>query len=220
MNFLGINDNTAWCYLGADEIARAVNLNLWTTGVPDHDSSYYGTVSLRLRTLNDGTLWKLGDIIHSTPTSTAQPLADYDLLYSDQSYFDYYMRNRNRETVVFVGSNAGMLHAFTGWVYDGDTFKNPYDVKDYFKYRSDNSAGNVDIGKELWAFIPQCLLPHLKWLADKNYSHVNYIDLRPRVFDARIFTPSSTAPQRLGLGFGMRNGFCSGHGNTRQPEPP
>ena len=38
------------------------------------------------------------------------------------------MKNRNRETVVFVGANDGMLHAFTGWVYDGDTFKNPYDI--------------------------------------------------------------------------------------------
>ncbi len=211
MNFLGVSNDTVWSYLGADETARAVNLMKWTAGYPDTDSSYYGTVSLRNRTLNDGTLWKLGDIIHSTPTSMAQPLGDYDLLYNDASYYDYYMNNRDRETVVFVGSNDGMLHAFTGWLYSGDQFKNPYDVSGYFATHSDTTAGNVDIGSELWAYIPQNILPHLKWLARKDYTHVNTIDLRPRVFDAKIFTPSVTHPNGWGTvlvcGFGFAGGM-------------
>ena len=73
--------------------------------------------------MDDGRLWKLGDIIHSTPTSVAQPLADYDLLYNDASYYEYYMKQRGRETAVYVGSNTGMLHAFTGWVYNNDRLR-------------------------------------------------------------------------------------------------
>jgi type IV pilus assembly protein PilY1 len=210
LNYLGINDDATWSYLGESEWPRGFNLMQWISGLPDHDSSYYGTVNLRLRTLNDGRLWKLGDIIHSTPTSMAQPLADYDLLYSDQSYYDFYIKNRNRETVVFVGSNAGMLHAFTGWVYQEDTFVSPYEVDGYFTDHSDATENDVDIGDELWAYIPQSVLPHLKWLADPNYSHVNFIDLRPRIFDAKIFEPSDLHPNGWGSVLVCGLGFAAG----------
>lgn len=223
MNFLGINDNTEWAYLGAGgEIERAVNLLLWTSGVPDSDGQYYGTPNLRRRTMDDGRLWKLGDIIHSTPTSVAQPLADYDLLYNDASYYTYYMKNRSRETAVYVGSNAGMLHCFTGWVYNNDRFVNPYDVPGYFTSHTDTTAGNVEIGSELWAFIPKSLLPHLKWLADPDYTHVNYIDLRPRVFDAKIFTPSARNPNGWGTVLVCGLGFAGGMQipcNPNHPDP-
>jgi len=209
INLLGVNSAT-WDYLGVDEVSRAVNINLWMSGVPHQDSSYYGTVELRNRTLDDGTLWKLGDIIHSTPTSMAQPLSDYDLLYSDQSYYEYYMKNRDRETVVFVGSNDGMLHAFTGWVYDGNKFVDPYDLPGYFTNHTDNLGGGDDIGNELWAYIPQAVLPHLKWLANTEYTHVNYVDLRPRVFDAKIFTPSATHPNGWGTVLVCGLGFAGG----------
>lgn len=39
----------------------------------------------------------------------------------------------------------------------------------------------------LWAYVPMNLLPHLKWLKDNNYSHVYYVDGKPRIFDAKIF---------------------------------
>ncbi len=42
------------------------------------------------------------------------------------------------------------------------------------------------IGDELWAYIPQTLLPHLKFLADPEYAHSYYVDLKPKVFDAQI----------------------------------
>ena len=213
INFFGVNDNTKWAYLGKDsEIQRAINLMKWTTGVPDSAGQYNGTVNLRRRTMDDGRLWKLGDIIQSTPTSVAQPLADYDLLYNDQSYYDYYIKNRNRETAVYVGSNDGMLHAFTGWAYSNDRFVNPNELPGYFTQHTDTlEAGNVAIGTELWAFIPQNLLPHLKWLANPLYTHVNFVDLRPRVFDAKIFTPSARHPNGWGTvlvcGFGFAGGM-------------
>jgi type IV pilus assembly protein PilY1 len=45
----------------------------------------------------------------------------------------------------------------------------------------------VALGGEKWAFIPQELLPHLRWLAQPDYTHVYYVDLKPRVVDVRIF---------------------------------
>ncbi|MBW1801995.1 MAG: hypothetical protein JRJ85_14840, partial [Deltaproteobacteria bacterium] len=47
------------------------------------------------------------------------------------------------------------------------------------------------IGDEIWAYIPQTLLPHLKWLPSTDYTHVYYVDLKPKIFDAKIL-PDNT----------------------------
>jgi len=44
----------------------------------------------------------------------------------------------------------------------------------------------------MWEFIPQNLLPHLKWLTSTSYNHVYYVDLKPYIFDAKIFDPADT----------------------------
>src|SRR3989449_9727711 len=53
-----------------------------------------------------------------------------------------------------------------------------------------SSSGCLPRGAELWAFVPQELLPHLKWSAAQDYTHVAYMDLKPKVTDARIFCDS------------------------------
>jgi type IV pilus assembly protein PilY1 len=96
--------------------------------------------------------------------------------------------------VVYAGANDGMLHAFNGGVFNSATH---------------NYAGTgYTLGQELFAFIPQSLLPHLKWLTDLNYTHVYYVDLKPKVTDARIFTADATHPDGWGtvLIGGMRFG--------------
>ena len=52
------------------------------------------------------------------------------------------------------------------------------------------------------------LLPHLKWLTSPDYTHVYYVDGKPRVFDAKIFTDDATHPGGWGtvLVVGMRLG--------------
>src|SRR5207244_9033772 len=40
----------------------------------------------------------------------------------------------------------------------------------------------------------QDLLPQLRWLTVPNYDHVYYVDLTPKVTDARIFTPDADHP--------------------------
>jgi type IV pilus assembly protein PilY1 len=49
------------------------------------------------------------------------------------------------------------------------------------------------LGTERWAYIPQDLLPQLRWLTKTNYSHVYYVDLKPKVTEARIFDPNDPA---------------------------
>lgn len=118
------------------------------------------TAGYRERTMSSGGTdyeWKLGDIVSSTPTVVAAPAEAYNLLYKDQSFKTFFSNNKNRNEVVYVGANDGMLHAF-----------------------------DITTGDELWAYIPFNLLPHLKWLADPDYTHVNYVDLKAKVSDVKI----------------------------------
>ncbi|MBW2302213.1 MAG: hypothetical protein JRF57_00720 [Deltaproteobacteria bacterium] len=173
--YLGVKDFSAWNYLGWYHDDRAKTLIEYIRG---KDTGLSGTTTLqvRSRTLN-GNVWKLGDIVHSTPVSIAKPPDNYHIIYADESYMDYLSGVSNRETVVYVGANDGMLHAFTSWCYSGTS-------KQYTKPSAAPSGEHI--GEELWAYIPQALLPHLKWLPKEDYSHVYYVDLKPKIFDAKI----------------------------------
>ena len=178
--FLGVKDLTAWEYLGPTHDNRVDNLVQFVRG---NDTGFAGYTSMRKRTMEvNGVdqVWKLGDIVYSTPVAIAYPPDNFGLIYSDESYQQFYTYHKfrnDRETMVYVGANDGMLHAFTSWKYDAAsrTFSNPgFDITEA-------------IGTELWAYIPQALLPHLKWLPRQDYTHVYYVDQKPKIADARIF---------------------------------
>lgn len=80
------------------------------------------------------------------------------------------------KSVIFVGANDGQLHAFR----DAD-------------------------GEELWSFIPDILLPDLKYLRDGSHSY--FVDMTPTVF---IFDKNQNgiieAGDRVLLMFGLRRG--------------
>lgn len=173
--YLGVQDHTTWNYLGYTHEDRVKNLIRFIRG---DEGSYTGTDTLNVRSRTvDGKVWKLGDIVHSTPVTISAPPDNYDIIYADESYGNYRTAMAGRETMVYVGANDGMLHAFTSWVYDRTT-------KQYTKPSS--APGGECIGDELWAYIPQSLLPHLKWLPKNDYTHVYYVDLKPKMFDAKI----------------------------------
>jgi type IV pilus assembly protein PilY1 len=182
-------------YLGATKPDRVANLINYHRG---SDSGFVSTTSLRNRTLNSET-WRLGDIVHSTPTPVGRPVDNYDIIYSDDTYADFYLYHKNRETVIYTGANDGMLHAFLAGTFnpgapvtgDGASF-----TVDPVKYGS----LSLGPGDEIWAYIPQSLLPHLKWLADPGYmegNHVYYVDQKPRIFDARIYEGASDSAHPL-----------------------
>lgn len=100
---------------------------------------------------------RLGDIYHSSPAVVGPPSEDL----ADESFNIF--RNdpvvAERPTVLYVGTNDGVLHAFA-------TENARYD---------DGSGTVVDVsaGEELWGFVPPFLLPKLKgamssrqWMVD------------------------------------------------------
>jgi len=135
---------------------------------------------VRSRT-HQGTTWRLGDIVYSSPAAVGRPAENYHLIYNDRSYEKFLKQYLHRRQVIYVGANDGMLHAFNGgfWNHGTRTFDKAHEGRTEF-----------ELGQELWAYVPFNLLPHLNWLMHPDYGaslHVAYMDLTPRVFDARIF---------------------------------
>jgi len=153
--------------------------------------------------------WRLGDIVYSTPTVVAAPSEDFDLLYKDTSYIDFYRKYRNRRIVIYAGGNDGMLHAFNAGFYSS---RHKKFCLDWNSSLTDPCLDTGrDLGTELWAYVPYNLLPHLYWLTDAAYTseyHVNYVDLKPRIFDAKIFAADTDHPNGWGtvMVVGMRFG--------------
>ena len=127
----------------------------------------------------------LGDIVHSSPVAVAAPAEAYDLLANDATYTNFRRRWAQRRQVVYVGANDGMLHAFNAGFY------NPASDSFTTASASDPNAAARALGEEIWAYVPRALHPHLKWLADPNYTHGYYVDAPPRVFDVKAFDTDS-----------------------------
>lgn len=108
--------------------------------------------------LGDGRDWKLGDINHSSPQVLEPPSGDPEIMGSGYASFKESYKNRQR--VVFVGANDGMLHCF--------------------------DAATLD---ELWAFIPHNLLYKLKRMRIKDpdcgyyLNHEFFVDGTPAIQD-------------------------------------
>ncbi|MBN2493540.1 MAG: hypothetical protein JXR96_03020 [Deltaproteobacteria bacterium] len=98
----------------------------------------------------------LGDIFHSSPVAVPRPTS----LGIDYKYEAYFLNNLMRPTMVYVGSNDGMLHAFVG--------EDPNDPKIY------------EEGEELWAFVPTNLLATIQ---EVRRSHEFFVDATPVVRD-------------------------------------
>ncbi|MBJ6749003.1 Ig-like domain-containing protein [Geomonas anaerohicana] len=146
----------------------------------------------RSRTVNIGGttgVWRLGDIVASTPRlQSTLKLNAYNVAapsgYGDTSYGDdrakagfiYSSAYANRG-MVYVGANDGMLHAFK------------------LGNLSVNSSGDLratlsgsDLGEEQWAFIPRNALPYLTYYADPAYAHLYYVDGATTINDVSIGT--------------------------------
>lgn len=151
-------------------------------------------------------IWKLGDIIYSSPSFMGRPTERYNSLYGDDSYNQFYLADSSRRNLVFVGANDGMLHAFNAGRFMG---LNEGDTVGYLDWMGH------DPGAEEWAYVPYNLLPHLKWLKDPHYTHNTYVDLKAKVTDAKIFTPDGTHHQ--GWGTVLVGGMRLGGGRIRNP---
>ena len=74
-----------------------------------------------------------------------------------------------------------MLHAFNGGFYNST--RKGFDLEH-------SGESEYPLGMEVWAYVPYNLLPHLLWMTESEYGsqlHVSYMDLKPRIFDAKVF---------------------------------
>ncbi len=188
---------------GVSTTAEVNNIIKWIRGEDQ--------AGMRNRTLTydhdgDGTestfTWRLGDVIHSTPTTVASPSEGYHLLYKDTSYGNFVSHYQKRRHMVYFGGNDGMLHAVNAGFFNADSNK--------VMKTPDGTSEDLapELGAELWAYVPYNLLAHLKCLTSTTYSHKYYVDLRPRLFDVKIFTADTDHPGGWGtiLVGGMRFG--------------
>lgn len=107
---------------------------------------------------------KLGDFFGSEPVVVgnqgrylegfSNKLENTDVDNPENAYSTFLDSIKSRKTMVYVGGNAGMLHAF-----------------------------NAETGVEEFAFVPTPVFPFLNKLTGKNYTHQYYVDGTPVVAD-------------------------------------
>jgi type IV pilus assembly protein PilY1 len=185
-------------YLQTANDTDTQNLISYVTGV-DITSTYPGsspakpyrsrTVSIDVNSNNaidsgETNVWKLGDIVTSTPR--VQPdvrLNTYHFAppqgYNDTTYSTFVSTTdyKNRGTV-YTGANDGMLHAFRlGKLRQTWTHQAPTQIA---------RLSGSGLGNEDWAFIPMNALPYLQYLGNPNYGHLYYVDLPVTLVDASL----------------------------------
>ncbi|HTP52584.1 MAG TPA: hypothetical protein VMK42_17995 [Anaeromyxobacteraceae bacterium] len=114
--------------------------------------------------------------IHSPsfyPNQTSNPAKYSACQPNSDAYEMYRYTNRNREQIVLVGANDGMLHAFDAGAPITSQAADSYCDHPY-------STGT---GQELWAFIPPDLLPRLK---DLLFAHQYTVDGNVMVRDVWV----------------------------------
>lgn len=118
---------------------------------------------------NEGSTFRkrnsvLGDIVSSKPVTVrgARYLTGHAnrIEGADKKYEDFFTANKNRQPMVYVGANDGMLHGF-----------------------------NADTGDEKFAFVPTAVFQHLNALTGTGYgeaTHRFFVDGSPVVADVFI----------------------------------
>jgi type IV pilus assembly protein PilY1 len=137
---------------------------------------------------------RLGDIYHSSPVVVSPPQEDLP----DESFNLFRQRPEvaNRPTVVYVGTNDGILHAFVA-----------NDVSITAGPHASGGALDLEAGTELWGFVPPMLLSKLK---SARASHQWMVDGTPVVKDVFLKRLPGQAPSgeiyRTVLVVGLRGG--------------
>ncbi|MCL2761125.1 MAG: hypothetical protein FWD70_05715 [Desulfuromonadales bacterium] len=187
---------TLYQYLNVSSAANAQTLINWVNGI-DQTGLKNRTVDIKNSSTGviSTNVWKLGDLISSTPVvESVLPLNDYYLPteaqapsnavaygYGDKTYntFTSTPSYANRG-MVYIGGNDGMIHAFnTGQL----------STKAVGATQAWISGSNL--GREVWAFIPENALPYLQYVADPTTPHQYTVD-GPLILTDASTNPSST----------------------------
>lgn len=87
------------------------------------------------------------------------------------NYATFYENYKDRTPVVYVGANDGMLHAF-----------------------------KASTGKELFAYVPNAIIPKLNLLTDSAYSHESYVDGQISIVEAQFGSGAAASWKTVLLG--------------------
>jgi type IV pilus assembly protein PilY1 len=124
----------------------------------------------------------LGAVVNSGAAVVAAPAAAYTNrsfpggpeASAAQKYAQFRAANRNRDRVIYVGANDGMLHAFDAGsgITGFDAFGNP--------------LVDLGTGRELWAYVPREVAPNLSRMTNSTFEFTPYVDNSPVVRDVFI----------------------------------
>ncbi len=194
---------------GLTNTADARALIEWLLG-EEKDATYF-----RSRTDKNSKTWVVGDVVFSTPVIVGVP-PFAGVLTVDPDIREYY-RYRNEKVrnlthppdpipsaptieevvkkVVYVGTNAGVLHCFVLGVWNWERQLWVYKRESELNVNDDDAAADKEsdrkyakyVGRELWSYIPSNLLSELKELARTSYGdnvvgackHRTMVDLAP-----------------------------------------
>jgi len=100
-----------------------------------------------------------------TDVSENRSVITGDVLHSEPLVFTYEYADHSAKTLVFFGSNDGMLHA----------------VLDDIDPNVNISGDEVNYGTEAWAFIPPDQLNRLRYIIEGS-THRDYVDSSPKIY--------------------------------------
>lgn len=159
-NYPYIGGLSQWSLLTSPQQTAAQGANLVNylrgqNGFEDRAVNLVGTVDNRVFRYRNAVL---GDALESQPSFIAQPVFSYP----DKGYSDFAAAQANRVGTVYIGTNDGMLHAFSAL-----------------------AEGGVLAGTERWAYVPSMVIPNMWVLADKDYAdkHTNFVNGSPIISD-------------------------------------
>jgi len=133
-----------------------------------YEGSNFNDGELRDRLDNEG---RLGDFVHSSPVFVGSPHGSgrnsepYPIATSEL-YSAFYSDKKNRNQMIYIGGNDGMLHGF-----------------------------NAETGKEVFAYVPGQMYENLADLTSPNYSHQMFVDLTPSIEDVYMRTTAAATGQ-------------------------
>jgi|GEM_PF-611502 len=124
----------------------------------------------------EGTLFRerddnyLGDIVHASPAIVGPPSASYRNDMEVSSYRSFKTLYEDRQNMIYIGANDGMLHAI-----DMETGEEKFAYMPYAAFSIENGRG-------------------IRQLADQNYVHQYYVDATPVARDVHVQLGDEDAP--------------------------
>ena len=160
----GIADSQKWALSGNCDVCTEEELTIGETrldylrGSRTHEAANGGLFRTRIHLM--------GDVVNSTPIYVGEPAAFYPDDLDAAPYSTFAAAQAERQHVIYVGANDGMLHGFKA-------------------AKTTSESGG---GAEIFAFIPRAVYPKLAALTASNYReyHQAYVDSGATAGDAYL----------------------------------